>query len=185
MGNRDKEKRRHIPTKRKILYGLILVVLVLVACEFGLRLAGYQTAGRPSVDGIPDSCEAYYWISDWKLGFRNRANGKFQIERFANKPVITTDENGFRNGIGWPGDPDAPIVLFIGDSFTFCAEVDDDLSCTSIAASRLMANGYQVRALNSGVRGHNGIQIFRLFKEILEKYPDKIVGVVYIFCLND
>lgn len=180
------KQKRPIPILRKLIYSLLIVGLALVLCEIGLRFAGYETAAKPpSVEPLGDSCEAYYWISDWKLGFRNRANGKFQLERFPNKPIITTDENGFRNGIGWPGKPNKPIVLFIGDSFTFCAEVDDDRTCTSVAASKILADGYDVRVLNSGVRGYNAIQIYRLFEEIIDKYPNEIVGVVYLFCFND
>ena len=98
--------------------------------------------------------------------------------------TCTTDSNGFRNGLGWPGDDGLPIVLFIGDSVTFCLETPDRQTTPSELAKRLASDGHPARVLNAGVRGFNTLQSKRMAEDCLEQFPD-INVVVYTYCGND
>ena len=148
--------------------------------------------GSPPVDASqaadsppppPPEAFGYYSICDRHLGFRNRANGSYHAHLFPGKPLSTTDEFGFRNGVGWSAKGTAPIVLFVGDSFTFCSEVPDDQTGPSEVA-KLLRKEFDVRVLNAGVRGYSLLQVKRMTAECLERFPN-INVVVYTHCGND
>ena len=125
----------------------------------------------------------YFWVADERLGFRNRPNALFVAERIAGSPLITTDSSGLRNGIGWSPAAGRPVIVILGDSNVFGAEVNDDETIPSQIA-RLLAPAFEVRVLNGGVRGFNTLQTRRLLAEVLERFA-RVELVVYVFSQND
>lgn len=125
----------------------------------------------------------YFAVCDRRLGFRNRPLGSFRSLNIVGHPVNTTDKYGYRNGFGWSPEGSEPIVLFVGDSITFCSEVNDDETGPSQVA-KLLSEEFDVRVLNAGVRAYNTLQAKRTLEECLERF-DCIEIVVYTHCGND
>jgi len=104
----------NLPLRKKTFFALLILVPVLVLAEVAMRLLGY---GLPASDDWQASLGptpfAYFSVCDQHLGFRNRPNGKYRATRIQGNPVSTTDESGFRNGVGWTAEGDSPIVLFV------------------------------------------------------------------------
>src|SRR5580658_728376 len=105
------------------------VASVLLAISFGLSasellLLGLGRRARVQVPG--PTLPAYFWIRDARLGFRNRPSSR--LEHALAGSVVSTGPRGERCGVGSPasGTGPGPIVLFVGDSTTFCGEVNDD-----------------------------------------------------------
>jgi hypothetical protein len=188
-----KTRRRKLPWWKKLLFTSALVVLLLVGLELLLRVCG---CGPPAAPAAPETASAtppkldplaYFALCDRYLGFRNRPHGTYHTWYIEGNPLVTTDEFGYRNGFGWPGDPlgggDWPIVLFVGDSVTFCSEVNDQQTGPSEVA-KLLSRDLHVRVLNAGVRGYSTLQAKRMLLESLQRFP-RIKVVVYTFCAND
>ncbi|MEE8452220.1 MAG: hypothetical protein V3R99_09905 [Thermoguttaceae bacterium] len=183
--------RAKLPLWKKILFSLLLLIPVLLLAEVTMRLLGYgpaevHVAAEPSDSEPPlgPTPFGYFAVCDENLGFRNRPDGTYRSTRIDGNPVNTTDEFGFRNGFGWTAEGDGPIVLFVGDSFVFAAEVNDDETPTSEVAKLLQDGGFSVRVLNAGVRGYGTLQAKRMMVECLERFPE-IEVVVYTHCGND
>lgn len=164
----------------------INILLILLGCclsltigELLVRLAGY----KPLVSETKLSLTGYFWICDKRLGFRNRPNASYCDQNITAKPIINTDKYGYRNGFGWSYDSLSPILLFVGDSTTFCSEVNDDNTGPSEVA-KLIGGELNVRVLNAGVRGYSTLQSKRMLEECVERFPE-IKVVVYTFANND
>lgn len=181
--------RKKLPLWKKLLYTTVILVSALLLAESVLRLCGYgpkpywevpvpTTVGQRKINPLE-----YFAVCDRHLGFRNRANGSYRTWYVDGNPLVTTDEFGYRNGFGWSADGESPIVLFLGDSFTFCAEVVDEQTGPSEVA-RLLGEETDVRVLNAGVRGYSTVQSKRMLIESLERFAE-IKVAVYTFCGND
>jgi hypothetical protein len=178
-----------LPRWKKLLFSAAVVVFLLVCLELLLRLSGY---GPPVAPGATETASieptqldplTYFAVCDPYLGYRNRAHGSYRTWYIKGQPLCTTDEYGYRNGFGWPGQGNSPIVLFLGDSITFCAEVDDQHTGPSEVA-KLLSEELDVRVLNAGVRGYSTLQAKRTLLECLERFP-RVRVAVYTFCGND
>jgi hypothetical protein len=156
------------------------VVAVVLLIELGVRWAGF---GFPP-EGPAPNVNAYFIVTDPVLGFRNRPVGDFVAAWVAGAPRVRTDELGFRRGLGWPGSGDEPLVVLVGDSTTFCAEVGDAETSASEIYQRLAARGRRYRVLNAGVRGYGSVQSRRMLKECLERFGPAALAV-YTYCPND
>jgi hypothetical protein len=155
---------------------ILSLALGLLASEVVLRALGR----RPHVAIVAPTPNAALWIRDRRLGWRNRPSVPFRYILAGS--TITTGPEGERLGVGWTKDRSTPLVLFVGDSTTFCAEVDDDSTGPSEVAKRLPAS-LGVGVVNAGVRGYNTLQAARLAEEWLARAPVKLV--VYTYCDND
>jgi hypothetical protein len=173
-----------LPLWKKLLFTAILLSVVAGILEVGLRLAGFgpMSAAEASFDPQPTAF-GYFAVCDKKLGFRNRPNGRYKAELLDGSPVSTTDAAGFRNGLGWTPHGDTAVVLFVGDSFTFCSEVPDGQTGPSEVARRLSA-ARSVRVLNAGVRGYSTLQAKRMIEDCFQRFP-QIKVVVYTYYRND
>lgn len=169
--------------KRQVFYLSLPLLITLGLLELCFRIAGYQPLTIYSPHRYPNTPQAYYAISDQTLGFRNRANGAYHYQLIKGNPLSTTDSYGYRNGIGWTEDATTPIILFVGDSTLFAAEVNDHETITSEIA-KLLSPQFKIRILNAGVRGYNTLQAKRMMAECLERFP-MIKLVVYMYCNND
>lgn len=169
---------RRFPGAQEALLALVTTACLAVLLEIGWRWAGHA----PRVDpGVAPSVNTYLLVSDPRLGFRNRADGSFRNRAVAAAPLVTTDRDGFRNGLGWDPDGEEPVLVFLGDSTTFGAEVEDDRTGPSEVARRLSG---RVRALNAAVRAYNTVQSLRMLERVLELHP-RVRWAVYMVCGND
>ncbi len=181
-----KPLRLKLSRRKKLLFTLAVFVPALVLIELGMRLCGYgplEIAEDGPIDPLQINAFQYFTICDPELGFRNRKNGKFTTRHIAGHPVSSTDQHGYRNGFGWSAKGDSPIVLFVGDSITFCSEVNDDRTGPSEVA-KLLAEEFDVRVLNAAVRGYGTLQSKRMLRECLRRFATVQV-VVYTHCGND
>ena len=178
-----------LPLWKKLAFTALVVVCLLVGLEVLLRFFG---SGPPAGPEAPVASPAqlvtldpleYFAVCDAHLGVRNRPNGSFCSWYLEGEPLCTTDEFGYRNGFGWPGDGKSPIVLFVGDSVTFCSEVNDQETGPSEVA-KLLSEEFDVRVLNAGVRSYSTVQAKRMLSECLERLP-RIKVAVYTYCAND
>ena len=185
----NKPVRARLPIRRKLLFTAVILAAPLLLVESLLRFCGYgpePDLGMP-MHGIAGKQYLnpleYFALCDPRLGVRNRPNGRFSSWYIRGEPLSTTDRFGYRNGVGWPGDGKSPIVLFVGDSFTFGSEVDDGHTAPSEVA-KLLSRESDVRVLNAGVRSYNTLQAKRMLIECLQRFP-QIEIAVYTFCGND
>lgn len=186
----EKTSRVKLSVRKKLFFSTVMMVLALSATESAMRLCGYgplrpdePVAETPPEDPVPPDPFEYFTICDRQLGFRNRPNGAYYCWRIEGEPLVTTGEFGYRNGVGWTAEGTTAIVLFVGDSTTFCSEVGDDRTGPSEVA-RLLGEEFDVRVLNTGVRGYGTLQSKRMMQECLERFPD-VKAVVYTHCGND
>jgi hypothetical protein len=149
-----------------------LVPFALVLAEGAARLAGK----RPR----PQTVNGYFFVADPKLGWRNLPNGRYEWD--AAGSVVTTGRRGERNGVRSSSDPTGPTVLFVGDSTTFCAEVNDDETGPSEVAKLLPPEDAPF-VVNAGVRAYGTVQAVRMAEEWLARAPIKVV--VYTYADND
>jgi len=175
-----KKDKRALPFVKKLGFLACIAFFAILILEIGLRVTGFRP-GLPT-NRIRVGANAYFWISDRELGFRNRPNGSYRYDEINSNPLVTTDESGFRNGHGWQADTRKPVVVFVGDSTVFCAEVEDDQTAPSEVA-KLLTREFDVSVLNAGVRGYSTLQAKRMLKECLARYD--VCAAVYCFCAND
>ena len=193
-----------LPLWKKLSFTVAILVPALLVMELVMGLLGYYPAKGewvirrdppnataedaaaktelPQETCGPDAFQCFA-VCDRRFGFRNRPNGSFRSPHIEGNPVSTTDEFGYRSGFEWPGDGESPIVLFIGDSITFCSEVNDEETAPSEVA-KLLSKEFQVRVLNAGVRAFNTLQSKRMLLECLDRFPRTKVAV-YTYCGND
>jgi hypothetical protein len=173
--------------KKNITSTILLMIIgfgfSLISLEFLCRLSGYSASICSNAEKAVIGANGYFWICDRKLGWRNRPNGVYCNENFIPSSVSTTDKLGFRDGFGGLYNNDYPIILFLGDSTTFCLEVNDEETGPS-EVGKLLSKKFKVRVLNAGVRGYNTLQSKRMLEECLERFPASIIAV-YVYYDND
>src|SRR5579871_5978242 len=164
------------PRRRRRLFILTIVLgsllVALLLSEVVLR--GLGRGPRPA------SVNGYFFVTDPVLGWRNRAMGRFEFA--AAGSVVTTGPLGERPGIRSKREATTPVVLFVGDSTTFCAEVGDEETGPSEVAKRLPP-GADVAVVNAGVRAYGTVQAVRMAEEWLARAP--VAVVVYTYADND
>lgn len=185
----SKPVRLKLPVWKKLVYATVVVAVFLLCLELLLRGGGWGLQPGPTEPvhaadtGGGFSPLQYFAVCDPYLGIRNRPSGSYHTWYVEGEPLVTTDEFGHRNGLGWPGDGQSPIVLFVGDSIVFGSEVDDQQTGPSEVA-RLLSEEFDVRVLNTGVRSYSTLQAKRMLLECFERFP-RIKVAVYTFCGND
>jgi len=177
--------RVDLSRRKKLLFAVLVTMSVLLGAEVGLRFSGLKPARipRPGESVFPLDAFGYFAVCDQHFGFRNRVNGCYRAQLFEDRPLCTTDELGYRCGVGWSAKGTTPVVAFVGDSHTFSSEVNDDQTPASEVA-RLLAGKFDVRVLNAGVRGYSALQVKRMLAECLERFP-RVPVAVYTHCGND
>ena len=113
----DRPVRVRIPRWKKLVFTAVVLAVALFCLEGLMRCCGYGPLPDPAAPadaetGQPEIDEfEYYARSDPYLGFRNRANGRYRTSYIVGNPLSTTDQFGYRNGYGWPGDGQSPLLL--------------------------------------------------------------------------
>jgi len=82
-----------------------------------------------------------------------------------------------------PPDPDAPVILCLGDSHTYGAGVAEDATYPWQLESMLRSRGSMVRVVNMGAPGMNTSQIRRELPGLLERYEP--VAVIVLAGVNN
>src|SRR5262245_49468993 len=107
--------------RRKVAIVTLLSVAgflgISAVLEGGARLLGFQ----------PRSVRRHSWLRrfDPVIGWTYKPASRFQFATSRGVIHASTDGDGFRPLVG-NADTDAPVILCIGDSFTFGAESPDD-----------------------------------------------------------
>jgi hypothetical protein len=169
----------NISLTKKIFFVFLTFVIGFLCLELLVRWLGYRPrpAERRTVTG-------YFLVADQVLGFRNRANGRYVNMRIQGSPVATTDQFGYRNSYSCPLASRPQTVVFVGDSATFCGEVNDDETGPSEVAKAHCFRGVSVHVINTAVRAYNTVQAKRMLIEALGRFPSVAVAV-YVYSDND
>ena len=188
MIDREKSKansrRPHGSLGKKVALLAFLFCASLVAGEVALRTLKYSPMALPTDSSLQVfAVVRYFWVADSHLGFRNVANGRFRNTFLKEAPIVTTDSNGFRNGYTCTDSDNAPVIVFVGDSTIFCAEVDDEHTGPSEVA-KILCKDYNVQVVNAGVRGYSTLQSLRMINKTLKIYKN-VLAAVYVACGND
>lgn len=156
--------------RRRAFAAAAVALAVALACAIG-EVVCRARGGHPLVwPTIPYAL----WVEDARLGFRTAPSARFVDPVTGAK--VETGPRGERRSAG-PGV--GPAVLFVGDSTTFCGQVDDDRTGASEVSKLIRA-----RVVNAGVPGYSTVQSLRMAEEWLEASRDVRV-VVYTACDND
>ena len=174
------------------------VLLVLLAAEAGLRIAGYEPAaywrtdrvanGRRTVllDCYPLNPRGYFDIDlrDPVTRERYRQMGVNGVDRMLPRTPFAVERRynslRFRGPEIPPKRPGIARVAVIGDSFTEGMGVKEEDAYPRVL-DRLL-RGEAVEVLNCGRRGYDFPSLYDLFEEVLALDPDV---VVYGMVLND
>ena len=148
------ETRRSV---KVVLFNIAAIILVLGLFEFYFwrvtvnKLTYSQPAGSPyRIEG-----RLYDNTEDDILGYGLKKNTSRTVTSYFNDEVIykatyTIDKNGLRISPP-PRKPDAPAILFLGDSFTYGEGVNDD-ETTPYLTGILTDRKYAI--YNFGIHGH-------------------------------
>ena len=96
----------------------VAFVVILTVLEGGARLLGYQAR----------SVRRFYWLRQYDpvLGWAYKPGSKFEFATTRGVIHGSTDGEGFRPLVGSANDSECPVILCLGDSFTFGGESPDD-----------------------------------------------------------
>lgn len=154
-----------------------------IALFAGALLVGLEgLARRRKILPAQATVTARCWIRDRLLGFVNRPSMCYKNINIQGHPVITTDRWGFRTTADLAAGSGAPVVVFVGDSMTFGAELaDKDTFCSKVA--HLLLNP-PVSVINAGVRGFSSVQSLLMIEKLASMGIEPSL-IIYCFYAND
>ena len=157
---------------RKLLYGLVTAVVVLVALEGAVRLTTRQVAAA-----LIPSQEIYDHIKNGSVDFHPDLGWVW-----TNPPLVEhgLNEHGFRYGdISVEKPPNTYRAFALGDYQTHGAGVPSEESYPGLAETRLRTlapPGLRVELVNAACPGYSSLQSLRLIRlRLLDYDPDLIV----------
>lgn len=168
------------PPARRILFSLIASAIGLLFV-FGIGelffrvfpgLVSDPPAPPPYNYRVPD--RTYGWLV--QEGYRHA--GELRDKCDTTYPIsISFGKNGFRRW-GNPDATDRPKVLFLGDSYTACAQTSDDK-----LFYKLLGDSLSIEVFAYGAAGYSNAQQYL----VLEKFLDAVKPdlVVWQMCSND
>jgi hypothetical protein len=166
-------QRGPAPRKRRALalcVALLSTAGTLACLELGLRLYRGQFFGRPiPASGVRMVGDRYPGIHDSLLGYAPRPNVSGRDNPW--RSLVTIDAAGVR-GNGAAPAPGGPVVLAVGDSFTFGDEVDD-VETWPAQLERLLGQP----VVNGGVFGYGFDQIALRAEQLIERVPARVLIV--------
>lgn len=156
--------------------GLVTIATVL---EGGARLLGFRAR----------SVRRYSWLRQYDpvLGWVYKPDSKFEVATTRGVIHGSTDGEGFRPLVGNANDPACPVILCLGDSYTFAAESPDHRTWPECLSRALAGRGRPCKVLNRGVTGYSPLQTLLVLRQTLARYPQasKTRAVMYLYCFND
>lgn len=157
-------------------YSAFLLLLLLTAAEFSLRLLGHGP-WKPVLQEFHVDPGGSLFIPDSLTGFRGRP-GKFTC-RIGDKLSfsVTHDANGFRPTTFQPDTFSKPEIWIFGCSFTHGYGVDDSLTWPW----RVQEEMPEYRVRNFAMTAFSTYQSKLLLGELLEKPHGKIHSVVLAY----
>ena len=154
-------------------------VLIATVLEGGARLLGYRDR----------AVKRYSLLRrfDPVVGWVYQPHSEWQVATTRGLIYGTTDGDGFRPLVGSANDSAGPVILCLGDSYTFGAETPDDRTWPECLSRALAAKGRPCRVLNRGVTGYNSLQSLLVLRQTLARDPraSKLRAVIYLYCYND
>jgi lysophospholipase L1-like esterase len=169
--------RPPISRRRKAAILAILTSVTLVVflgiLEGGARLLGY----------LPASVKRF----DSERGWTYEPNSAFQFVTIHGRVRVSVDGEGFRPLVAGKEDTGSPLIVCVGDSYTFCEESADDRTWPERLALELSGKGYRCRAMNRGMTGYSPLQSLAALRHELRRDGGApgLKAVVYFFCIND
>ncbi len=156
----------------------------LLALSLGLSVAfAGSEAWLRATDSIPRQQNSRRAFHDHhpRLGWVGSKNYVARFRRDGFDGLTAFDEDGFRRvEVPFEGPPDAPLVAFLGDSYTWGYGVSQG----EVFADHLQrALGQRARVANFGITGFSTGQEWILLEDIVLPRAPRIVTVV--FCPND
>lgn len=97
---------------------------------------------------------------------------------------FTIDTKGYRY-MAHNGRDDAPVILFVGDSFVFGSGVNDDETIPARFYQSIQKAGRSERVINAGFPAYGPYNYLRRFQEVLEREKNVTCVFVGIFSGND
>ncbi len=161
----------------KALLVLISTMVTLAVVEISIRIFWKPEPvfayGYPRKLFIPDPLRAYKYRPNFRGSFRGESYGHIRIET-SSKGLRDVEHGSEKTGVR---------ILGLGDSVTFGAGVEFEHTYLRLLEKKLLANGYKVDIVKTGVNGYEFEQEYRyFFEEGYKFHPDIVtVGVV----LND
>ena len=174
-----KRARRRLVVGAASLAGSLVAALVLG--ELLLRATGRFRPDPPWYPGdhVAATTGKGQGVFDEAVGWK-LAPGQVVDETPDFRAVYTIGADGFRTALGSPVDPDAPTLVFVGDSFTFGTGVDDGETFVERTSVELGA-----LPLNLGMAGFGVDQMWRALHHYgLEREPDLVVATFVVDDLN-
>jgi lysophospholipase L1-like esterase len=161
-----------VPLKRKVVYTLVTIAVLLGLCEAGLRVRAWLKYGSAST-GITDDMLVY----DPSLELRVPRPG-YQIKGAQN--TVTINSLGFRGEeISREKPPHTIRIACVGASTTFCTGVTRDEAAWPHRLEEALRRRHpevQFQVINAGVPGytvHEGLTNLR--RRVLPLQPDLVI----------
>ena len=163
MAAGSRPARRRLPLRRRILFALAPLVALLLLAELVIRI-GRAPLHFGSFRELRTSLlkRNYPARLDDLLGYAPLPGFRSRDNHWGT--MVSIDEEGIRENGDAPA-PDGPLVVAVGDSFTFGDQVDDDASWPALLERRL---GRPVK--NGGVFGYSFVQIVLRGEDLLRRF---------------
>ncbi len=163
--------RPEMTWKRKLVYGVLAALLVLLLVELVLQFV-LRELGRVSIPA--ESVEAHV-----QGGMAYDADLGWTWSRLP-QPAFGINKDGFRHPeVSRKKPPGTWRGFSIGDSQTYGAGVEADQTYTAVAERQIKSrvpDPDRVELLNAGISGYTSLQALRLIeKKLLDWDPDLIV----------
>ena len=176
--------RRYAPL---IALSLASTLMTLLALELGFRLARSElfstehlllNAKRDQKASFFDRDPILGWVPRPQTRVTGRELGwdkKTDLPGTAQAAVVTTLDDGLRSNGSDVDRAERPVILTVGDSFTFGAQVSDHDSWPSV-----LEHSLGVRVLNGGVSGYGLDQAILRAEQLAPKYQPDLLIVSFI-----
>jgi lysophospholipase L1-like esterase len=167
--------------RRRIAFGLVVAVFVLVAveglCQLAYRLSAgaflFERTGAPIYEEDPARC---YRVRS-NLTYEHRTN-EFRIHIYTNSQGMRTDR--YRREVSPQKPPGTVRILFLGPSFTFGWGAEFEETYPTLVGEMLRGSGRPVEIVNLGTPAQGIEPQLCWLESVGRRYqPDLVVQTVY------
>jgi hypothetical protein len=163
-----------------IAINILLSVVLVATVELTVRILGFGPRTPPHWDNQfgKHKILGYTAVPYSRWSFVAAYDGVLKTN------IGTANKHGFRPTIVNKDCERCPVILALGDSNTFSAEVNDDETWPEFTAHTLNKRGKAYKLVNYGMRGYSTVQSYLAMKEAFQ-HVDDIEAVIYMFSTND